>query len=79
MSVFHCRCVSCAVMLGTKPNSAGYTPQYKHADAEPQCNVLTSDQLYLWDRNDVLPEDGPAGPKHVGAIFKINFNMRRRF
>ena len=54
MSVFHCRCVSCAVRLGT----AGWL---------------------LWDRNDVLPDDGPAGPKHVGVIFKINFNTCRRF
>ena len=27
----------------------------------------------------MLPDDGPAGPKHVEVIFKINFNMRRRF
>jgi hypothetical protein len=27
----------------------------------------------------VLPDDGPAGPKHVGVIFKMNFNMCRRF
>ena len=27
----------------------------------------------------MLPDDGPVGPKHVGVIFKINFNMRRRF
>ena len=27
----------------------------------------------------MLPDDGPMGPKHVGVIFKINFNMCRRF
>ena len=46
---------------------------HKHAAADPQCNVLISNQWLLWDRNDVLPDDGPLGPKHVGVIFKINF------
>jgi hypothetical protein len=50
-----------------------------HAAAEPQYNVLVSDQWQLWDRNAVLPDDGPVGPKHVGVIFKINCNMCRRF
>ena len=27
----------------------------------------------------MLPDDGPAEPKHVGVIFKINFNMRSSF
>jgi hypothetical protein len=24
--------------------------------------------LIIWVRNDVLPDDGPMGPKHVGVI-----------
>ena len=52
---------------------------HKHAAAEPQCNVLINDQWQLWDRNDLLPDDGPMGPKHVGVIFKINFNICTRF
>jgi hypothetical protein len=42
----------------------------QHAAAEPQCNVLISDQWQLWDRNDVLPDDDPVRPKHVGVILK---------
>ena len=26
---------------------------------------------FCWDRNDVLPDDGPVGPKHVGVILKL--------
>ena len=27
--------------------------------------------LITWDRNDVLPDDGPVGTKHVGVILKL--------
>ena len=46
MFVFFCRCVSCAVGLGTKHNSLA--------------------------RFDVLPDDGPLGPKHVGVLSKCS-------
>jgi len=42
MSVFLCRCVSCAVRPN-RPNS----------------------------RNDVFPDDGPLGPKHVGVFLNL--------
>ena len=37
----------------------------------PKLPLITYDQWYLWDWNDVLPDDGPVGPKHVGVILKF--------
>ena len=34
-------------------------------------HVVPIPELPLWDRNDVLPDDGPVGPKHVGVILKL--------
>ena len=34
-------------------------------------HVVPIPELPLWDRNDVLPDDGPVGRKHVGVILKL--------